>query len=212
MSCSEDIRRLKNKLSLDFNQPRSSKKEKACQLTTPDLDKLALSTPQMAEYLKTIPPVGPLPTFTRNSDDEKQRMLEMWSNQAHMNNSNFTIANNEIETNTTTTNIEEHDSKFFEKESESSASKNNSKSSKGFQPINMQDQEQAKLERKRLRNRIAASKCRQRKLERIQCLQKKVDEYNDKINALQRFETLLKDVNNQLSVQITKHRDRGCDL
>ena len=80
-----------------------------------DLDKLALSTPQMAEYLKTIPPVGPLPTFTRNSDDEKQRMLEMWSNQAHMNNSNFTIANNEIETNTTTTNIDEHDSKFFEK-------------------------------------------------------------------------------------------------
>lgn len=76
----------------------------------------------------------------------------------------------------------------------------------------MEDQEQAKLERKRLRNRIAASKCRQRKLERIHCLQKKVDEYNNKINALQRFETLLKDVNNQLSVQITKHRDLGCNL
>lgn len=76
----------------------------------------------------------------------------------------------------------------------------------------MEDQEQAKLERKRLRNRIAASKCRQRKLERIQCLQKKVDEYNDKINTLQRFETLLKDVNNQLLARITKHRDLGCDL
>merc|ERR1719369_1461682 len=34
-------------------------------------------------------------------------------------------------------------------------------------PIDMDDQERIKLERKRLRNRIAASKCRRRKLERI---------------------------------------------
>lgn len=82
-----------------------------------DLDKLALSTPQMAEYLKTIPTIGPLPTFTRNvnaDDEEKQRMLEMWSNQAQM---NFATTNNEIETNTSTaTNIGgDHKSKNIKK-------------------------------------------------------------------------------------------------
>lgn len=61
----------------------------------------------MAEFLKAIPPVGPLPTFTRNVnfDDEKQKMLEMWSNQARSNNSH-----NEMETNTA--NIGEHNSKI----------------------------------------------------------------------------------------------------
>merc|ERR1712037_310642 len=39
--------------------------------------------------------------------------------------------------------------------------------SKKITPINMESQEKIKLERKRLRNRLAASKCRKRKLERI---------------------------------------------
>merc|ERR1712179_272093 len=38
-------------------------------------------------------------------------------------------------------------------------------------PINMQTQEKIKLERKRMRNRLAASKCRKRKLERISQLE-----------------------------------------
>merc|ERR1719228_2839817 len=45
--------------------------------------------------------------------------------------------------------------------SESMLSPNNS----GMSPIDMESQEKIKLERKRLRNRLAASKCRKRKLE-----------------------------------------------
>merc|ERR1711997_1284314 len=41
-------------------------------------------------------------------------------------------------------------------------------------PINMESQEKIKLERKRMRNRMAASKCRKRKLERISQLESKV--------------------------------------
>merc|ERR1712083_1034904 len=41
-------------------------------------------------------------------------------------------------------------------------------------PINMESQEKIKLERKRQRNRLAASKCRKRKLERISQLELKV--------------------------------------
>merc|ERR1712109_431986 len=43
-------------------------------------------------------------------------------------------------------------------------------------PINMESQEKIKLERKRQRNRLAASKCRKRKLERISHLEGKVKE------------------------------------
>merc|ERR1719495_1811960 len=54
--------------------------------------------------------------------------------------------------------------------SESMLSPNNS----GMSPIDMESQEKIKLERKRLRNRLAASKCRKRKLERISQLDERV--------------------------------------
>merc|ERR1719219_98048 len=43
----------------------------------------------------------------------------------------------------------------------------NSGQQQGMSPINMENQEKIKLDRKRQRNRLAASKCRKRKLERI---------------------------------------------
>merc|ERR1711997_1420375 len=46
----------------------------------------------------------------------------------------------------------------------------------GISPIDMESQEIIKLERKRLRNRLAASKCRKRKLERISNLDEKVSD------------------------------------
>lgn len=79
-----------------------------------------------------------------------------------------------------------------------------------MQPINMQDQEMAKLERKRLRNRIAASKCRQRKLERINKLQKKVDNLKCRNDELSKCINILNDVNNKLLTQLTNHQDFGC--
>ncbi|KAK8761978.1 hypothetical protein V5799_026754 [Amblyomma americanum] len=65
-------------------------------------------------------------------------------------------------------------------------------------PIDMRDQERIKLERKRLRNRIAASKCRKRKLERISRLEQKVHE--------------LKTENSQLAAEVSSMRDHVCRL
>ena len=65
-------------------------------------------------------------------------------------------------------------------------------------PIDMANQEVIKLERKRARNRVAARKCRTRKLERIARLEEKVDD--------------LKGQNNDLSTQATKLREEVCKL
>ena len=65
-------------------------------------------------------------------------------------------------------------------------------------PIDMESQERIKLERKRLRNRLAASKCRRRKLERISRLEDKVKH--------------LKNENAELSVTINRLREHVCHL
>merc|ERR1712066_764623 len=63
----------------------------------------------------------------------------------------------------------------------------------GMNPINMVSQEKIKLERKRQRNRLAASKCRKRKLERISHLELK-----------------LKDSVYGLKQEVLEHHNNGC--
>lgn len=82
----------------------------------------------------------------------------------------------------------------------------------GLEPIDMIDQERIKLERKRYRNRIAASKCRQRKLERISKLQDRVDRMKTKNQDLNRFICNVENVVNRLNSHIRAHRERGCDI
>jgi len=65
-------------------------------------------------------------------------------------------------------------------------------------PIDMESQERIKLERKRQRNRIAASKCRRRKLEKIAKLEDKVK--------------LLKNDNSELATVVVKLRQQVCGL
>merc|ERR1712150_406401 len=67
-----------------------------------------------------------------------------------------------------------------------------------LQPTNMETQEVFKVERKRARNRVAARKCRTRKLERIARLEDKVSD--------------LKGQNGDLSSQASKLRDEVCKL
>ncbi|XP_047361266.1 transcription factor Jun-like isoform X1 [Vespa velutina] len=71
-------------------------------------------------------------------------------------------------------------------------------SSPPMSPIDMENQERIKLERKRQRNRVAASKCRRRKLERISRLEDKVK--------------VLKGENSELSAVVHKLREHVCRL
>lgn len=79
-------------------------------------------------------------------------------------------------------------------------------------PINMDRQERIKAERKKLRNRIAASKCRKRKLERISRLEDKVNNLKTQNTDLASTASLLRDQVAQLKQKVLCHVNSGCQL
>lgn len=79
-------------------------------------------------------------------------------------------------------------------------------------PIDMMAQERIKLERKRQRNRIAASKCRRRKLERIARLEDKVKLLKAENMDLANVASKLRDSVCSLKQQIMDHASNGCQV
>ncbi|XP_038628474.1 transcription factor jun-D [Tachyglossus aculeatus] len=79
-------------------------------------------------------------------------------------------------------------------------------------PIDMDTQERIKAERKRLRNRIAASKCRKRKLERISRLEEKVKSLKSQNTELASTANLLREQVAQLKQKVLSHVNSGCQL
>uniref|UniRef100_F7CQ21 Transcription factor JunB n=1 Tax=Ornithorhynchus anatinus TaxID=9258 RepID=F7CQ21_ORNAN len=79
-------------------------------------------------------------------------------------------------------------------------------------PINMEDQERIKVERKRLRNRLAATKCRKRKLERIARLEDKVKSLKTENAGLSNTASLLREQVAQLKQKVMNHVNNGCQL
>lgn len=79
-------------------------------------------------------------------------------------------------------------------------------------PINMDNQEKIKLERKRARNRIAARKCRTRKLERIARLEERVADLKGQNNQLANSASSLRDQVCKLKRRIIEHVNSGCSI
>lgn len=79
-------------------------------------------------------------------------------------------------------------------------------------PIDMETQERIKLERKRQRNRVAASKCRRRKLERISRLEDKVKLLKGENTELSSVVNRLKEHVCQLKEQVMEHVEAGCQI
>lgn len=79
-------------------------------------------------------------------------------------------------------------------------------------PIDLDTQERIKAERKRLRNRIAASKCRRRKLERISRLEEKVRSLKSQNTELASTASLLREQVAQLKQKVLSHVNSGCQL
>jgi len=79
-------------------------------------------------------------------------------------------------------------------------------------PIDMETQERIKAERKRLRNRVAASKCRKRKLERIARLEDKVSELKEQNSNLSMSASELREQVCKLKQQVMSHVKSGCEV
>lgn len=85
-------------------------------------------------------------------------------------------------------------------------------SSPPMSPIDMESQEKIKLERKRQRNRVAASKCRRRKLERISRLEDKVKLLKGENTELSTMVHRLKESVCRLKEQVMDHVHSGCQI
>ncbi|XP_049588379.1 transcription factor JunD [Syngnathus scovelli] len=79
-------------------------------------------------------------------------------------------------------------------------------------PVDMESQERIKADKKRLRNRIAASKCRRRKLERISRLEDKVTTLKNQNTDLASTANVLRDQVAQLKEKVLTHVNSGCQL
>ena len=99
--------------------------------------------------------------------------------------------------------------------------KGRSKSGKGrkaaagggaFAPIDMDSQEMIKLERKRSRNRVAATKCRKKKLEKISKLEDRVKDLKGENNELSSILKQLKENVCNLKQEIMAHVNQGCKI
>lgn len=85
-------------------------------------------------------------------------------------------------------------------------------SSPPMSPIDLENQEKIKAERKRLRNRLAASKCRRRKLERIARLEDKVKVLKTDNAGLSSTASVLREQVAQLKQKVMTHVSSGCQL
>ncbi|NP_001164127.1 Jun-related antigen [Tribolium castaneum] len=79
-------------------------------------------------------------------------------------------------------------------------------------PVDMEYQERMKLERKRQRNRLAASKCRSRKLERISKLEDKVKLLKSENVELASVVNQLKEHVGMLKLEVMEHVNAGCPI
>merc|ERR1711899_716320 len=79
-------------------------------------------------------------------------------------------------------------------------------------PINMESQEKIKLERKRQRDRLAASKCSKRKLERISQLELKVKDLKGENSELYNVVKKLKQSVANLKQEVIDHCNSGCQI
>ena len=78
--------------------------------------------------------------------------------------------------------------------------------------INLEDQESMKKERKRQRNRIAATKCRQKKIAKINAFEEQIKELKRKHEELLQEKASLKEKTSLLKENVLFHVKKGCNV
>lgn len=230
---------VKRPLSLDFNQKSVKRKfnqslQVSSVLNSPDLNKLGLASPDLEKLIMGNPtlqtPTPGMPVFSAtNATSEQEEFtkgFDMALKQIKENNESSTvkvisstIVSSMPATTTSTiintmsgggityTNLDSQFPVAVKEEIQTLPS-----SSPPMSPIDMEDQERIKLERKRQRNRVAASKCRKRKLERISKLEDKVKILKGENAELSSVIVDIKRDVFKLKQQVIEHVKSGCTI
>ncbi|XP_060660133.1 transcription factor Jra [Drosophila nasuta] len=194
-------------------------------LNTPDLEKILLSsnlmqTPQPGTVFPSK--VGQITSeqeaFGKGFEDALQNLHTSKNTQAYLGNPNTASANNSSAAGNAMTAVNNGISggtiiyNTVDRFPVIKDEPQNSAGSPTVSPIDMADQEKIKLERKRQRNRVAASKCRKRKLERISKLEDRVKMLKGENTDLAGIVKGLKDHVAQLKQQVIEHMEAGCTV
>lgn len=235
-----EVNFLKRPMTLDLNacnSENSVKKPKflASVLTSPDLHMLKLSSPELERfYLTQQSALGhistPTPSLLQKSVTEEQEMYVQPFVEA-LNNLHNNDSNSEVQVEIPMTSSGSNSSEYQSEPQYSVLMPSNdfsniipqhvikeepqtvpsvTSSSPPMSPINMESQEKIKLERKRQRNRVAASKCRRRKLERIAKLEDKVKVLKNENSELNTVLSKLMEQVCQLKQTVVEHMHNGC--
>lgn len=226
---------LKRPNSLRFNDSENPiKKPKSWELTSPDVKKLNMDTPEIERFMENPQIVlGPNVLTVSSSlfsvsDDDKfsQPFLDELENLRNKDSNSSLHAErpplSSSGSNSSEYMSEPHYSELLPSNDFTNMIPNhfikeerivpNDTSSPPMSPINMESQEKIKLERKRQRNRVAASKCRRRKLERIAKLEEKVKALKTENNDLSSTLARLMNQICTLKQTIVAHTKSGCDF
>ncbi|XP_014246672.1 transcription factor jun-D-like [Cimex lectularius] len=225
---SKDLKQLKRPMTLDFNGSSAMKLKlntNVCApqsvLTTPDVNMLKLGTPEVVKLLidqpnlvTTTTPTSTQILFPNNVTKEQESYVK-----------GFVDALNELHHSDSSQGAifpKGDDCKpnlySFGLSPETTVIKDepqtvpNINCSPPVSPIDMECQERIKMERKRQRNRIAASKCRKRKLERISLLEEKVRVLKGENAELAQVANKLKAQVCRLKEEVMQHVNQGCHL
>lgn len=241
LSRREELSSRKRSMTLDLNSAgRPERKQARCSslLTSPDLNMLQLASPELERLiigqhgLVTTPTPTPTTLFSRTATEEQEQyargfvdaLAQLHQQQqqtqqpAQQLQQHVTSGPDMSDSGASTSN----DSFILPSSSEHSATGGDVKdepqtvprlgATPPLSPIDMRDQERIKLERKRLRNRIAASKCRKRKLERISRLEEKVHALKTENSELGTVVSVLRDQVCRLKQEVMTHVKQGCQI
>jgi len=208
------MKNLKKHLTLDFN--RSAKKQKvSALLSSPDLNMLKLASPELEKLIiqqsNGVVTTTPTPTqfiFPKHVTEDQELYAQGFVDAlAELHNSD---SGHSEDVQPQMGMYQDGNSPFLPvhiKEEPQTVPM-----SPPMSPIDMASQEKIKLERKRQRNRVAASKCRKRKLERIAKLEDKVRILKGDNGELGNVVNKLREQVCRLKEQVMTHVNRGCQM
>ena len=206
----ENVAQTKRKLRLELNISGSGMKKQRSSLnpllTSPDLNMLKLASPELEQLvLQQLPSAGHQ-MFPHVTHDQEEFAKGFVDSLEEMHNQNSSTSSSSHQYTTLQPSSELRTQPQIKVEPPVSSA------TPPLSPIDMENQERIKLERKRLRNRIAASKCRRRKLERIGRLEDKVNILKGENTDLQSVVLKLRDQVYALKKEVMEHVQSGCQI